>query len=73
MSDPQSIPQDLLSVALNGLTLAARKLGYIESFGFKLPASKAVEQWEGISRSSHNWVSAGVPQVVDWSLPSTGG
>lgn len=69
--DPQNIFQDPLGVAFNGLTVAMERPNEItENFPVQ-PVQGATERdnWDGISHGSHNWLSAGVLQMVDWNLP----
>lgn len=69
--DPQNSVQDPLGSALDVLTLGVGRSNEVPGYLPVLPVAGAVEQdnWEGISHNSHNWLSAGVLQMVDWSLP----
>lgn len=69
--DPQNSLQDPLGPALNVLTLGVGRpneaTGYLPVLS--VPGAAEQDNWEGISHTSHNWLSAGVLQMVDWSLP----
>lgn len=69
--DPQNIFQDSLGAAFNGLTVAMERPIEIADDSPVLPAPGATERYslEGISHGSHNWLSAGVLQMVDWNIP----
>ncbi|KAE9569698.1 hypothetical protein CGMCC3_g14192 [Colletotrichum fructicola] len=69
--DPPNAVQEPLGTALNGLSLTIDKGNGNEEFVPVLPVPEAIDQdnWEGISHGSHNWLSAGFLQIVDWSLP----
>ncbi|KAF4919039.1 putative transcriptional regulatory protein [Colletotrichum viniferum] len=69
--DPPNAVQEPLGTALNGLSLTMDKRNGNEEFVPVLPVPEAIDQdnWEGISHGSHNWLSAGFLQIVDWNLP----
>ncbi|KAJ0279686.1 hypothetical protein CBS470a_009133 [Colletotrichum nupharicola] len=69
--DPPNAVQEPLGTALNGLSLTMDKGNGNEEFVPVLPVPEAIDQdnWEGISHGSHNWLSAGFLQIVDWNLP----
>ncbi|KAL1858277.1 hypothetical protein Daus18300_010023 [Diaporthe australafricana] len=66
-----SVIQDPLGPALNVLNLGIGRPSAGAEFLAVLPVPGAtdLDNWEGISHTSHNWLSAGVLQMVDWSLP----
>lgn len=68
--DPQNSHQDPLQSTLNEMTLDTGGSNEAAEY-LPVPVPGATEQdiWEGISHTSHNWLSAGVLQMVDWSLP----
>lgn len=69
--DPQNSHQDSLPSALNVMALETGGSSEAAEYLPVLPIPGGTEQdiWEGISHTSHNWLSAGVLQMVDWSLP----
>ncbi|KAJ0123628.1 Fusaridione A cluster transcription factor fsdR [Diaporthe amygdali] len=69
--DPTNTLQDPLGAALNGLNLTMERPNVNAEYVPVLPVPDVIEQdnWEGISHGSHNWLSAGVLQMVDWGLP----
>ncbi|KAH0430692.1 hypothetical protein CcaCcLH18_07607 [Colletotrichum camelliae] len=69
--DPPNTVQEPLGAALNGLSLTMDKRNGNEELVPVLPVPEAIDQdnWEGISHGSHNWLSAGFLQIVDWNLP----
>lgn len=69
--DPPNAVQEPLATALNGLSLTMDKRNGNEEFVPVLPVPEAIDHdnWEGISHGSHNWLSAGFLQIVDWNLP----
>lgn len=69
--DPQNSAQDPLGSALDVLTLGMGRPSAVTEYLPVCPVHGATEQgnWEDISHTSHNWLSAGVFQMVDWSLP----
>lgn len=69
--DTRNTPQEPLGTAFGDLNLTMERPNGITEYLPVLPVLGTTEQdnWEGISHSSHNWLSAGVLQMVDWSLP----
>lgn len=69
--DPQNPLQDPAGSALNVLTLGTGGANEAAAYLPNIPLHGATEpdNWEGISHTSHNWLSAGVLQMADWGLP----
>lgn len=69
--NPQNSLQNPVGSTINVLNLGMERPNEVVENLTVLHGLGAIEpdNWEGISHTSHNWLSAGVLQMVDWGLP----